>query len=296
MKIAFLGASKYSYEILKFLIKKKFNISIILTSSSELKKSNSGNLKELSGICKIPLIKINNNLNECNAILRSYSPDLILVFGWYSFIPKKIREIAPLGCIGMHASPLPKYSGGSPLVWQIINGEKESAVTLFYLEDGVDTGDIIYRHKFIINKKDDIASVYNKVLVISKKILITYLPRLELKTAPRIKQNLSLRTVYPSRSPRDGRINWRWSAEKIRNFIRAQTKPYPGAFSYIKGKKIIIWKAKIDSKKTKCNFAPGKIYEVGNNSFSAVTGDMALKIIEWDSKIKINKKESLKLT
>jgi methionyl-tRNA formyltransferase len=174
------------------------------------------------------------------------SPDLIVTVGWYFMIPKRMREIAPLGCIGIHGSLLPKYRGGAPLVWAIINGEKETGLTLFYLEDGVDDGDIIDQKSFPIEEEDTIKDLLVKLEEDSIKVLLNNLPKIEKGNAPRIKQDETIATYVPQRKPEDGEINWEWDSKRIKNFIRAQTKPYPGAFTFMKNKKIIIWDASIE--------------------------------------------------
>jgi methionyl-tRNA formyltransferase len=177
--------------------------------------------------------------------IERWSPDLFLVLGWYYMIPRIVRERMRLGCVGIHASLLPKYRGGAPIPWAIINGESETGVTFFYLEDGVDNGDFIAQERFSIDENDTCAIVYEKATSASIKILREYLPRIAIGTAPRMNQDETKATYFPQRKPEDGLIDWSWSAKRIRDFIRAQTKPYPGAFTYINNKKVIIWDANV---------------------------------------------------
>ena len=174
-------------------------------------------------------------------------PDLIIVAGWHYILSSKILNIPPLGVIGLHASLLPKYRGSSPLTWQLINGEKEAGITLFYIEDGggVDTGDIIGQESFLIEENDTIKELISKSETGAFNLLEKYLPLIEQGSAPRIKQDESQATIYKQRIPADGEIDWNDSPENIRNFIRAQTKPYPGAFTFIGNKKVTVWDADI---------------------------------------------------
>lgn len=168
-------------------------------------------------------------------------PDLTLVAGWYYMVGKDLRNVAPKGAIGLHGSLLPKYRGGAPLVWSMINGEEEGGISLFYLEDGVDAGDIIGQERFLIEDDDTIADSLVKLEEAGERLLERYLPLLAKGEAPRIPQNHSEATEFPQRSPADGEVDWSKSASEIRNFIRAQTRPYPGAFTHIAGKKVILW-------------------------------------------------------
>ena len=195
--------------------------------------------------CEVALLRGKINTTSYLDYLKQWQPDLLCALGWYYMIPRKVRDLAPLGCVGIHASLLPKYRGGAPIPWAIINGEQETGVSFFYLEDGVDNGDIIGQVKFPIKDEDDCSTIYAKATRAAISLLRDFLPQLKAGTAPRIPQDESQATYYPQRKPEDGLIDWSWSAKRIRDFIRAQTRPYPGAFMYIQGKKITIWDADI---------------------------------------------------
>lgn len=161
-------------------------------------------------------------------------------------IPKKTRELTTYGAWGIHASLLPKYAGGAPLNWAIINGEKETGVTLFRMEDGVDDGDIIAQKSYSIEYEDTIKEVYVKATDASKKILNKVLHNINnVVFKAQNKKNIE---VYPQRKPEDGEIDFSKTSIELYNFIRAQSSPYPGAFiRTIDGKKIIIEKVRIEN-------------------------------------------------
>ena len=160
-------------------------------------------------------------------------------------IPQSIRELVKYGAWGIHASLLPNYAGGAPLSWAIINGEKETGITLFRMEDGVDDGDIIAQKSFTIEYEDAIKEVYEKATIASKDILKNVLTNIkDIKPIPQNKVEIE---IYPQRSPKDGKIDLTKSSEEIYNFIRAQSSPYPGAFiTTSDGKKLVIEKARIE--------------------------------------------------
>jgi len=173
--------------------------------------------------------------------IRAWRPDFILVVGWYHMIPRSIRAIAPTA--GLHASLLPDYSGNAPLVWAIINGEKQTGITFFFFEDGVDAGDIIGQSPESIFPDDTIATLYDRIEQRGVELLRACLPRIARGEAVYTPQDESKRRIMPQRSPEDGEIDWTASADKIYDFIRAQTRPYPGAFTYAGGEKLAIWRA-----------------------------------------------------
>ena len=129
------------------------------------------------------------------------------------------------------------------MVWAMINGEKETGVSLFKMEDGIDDGAIILQEKISIDYDDTIKTLLEKALISSKKILLSALNQKSVTYNPQDKSKIK---VYPQRSPEDGEIDWSLDGEKIRNFVRAQTKPYPGAWTKINNKKVTIWDISIE--------------------------------------------------
>ena len=257
MNIVFFGASQLGFECCKLILENGYKVKGIFTIPKEFdikyKKNNTEKVKNvlyqdfnaLGNKYDIPVYTINQNINDYYNEFESLNPDFVLVIGWYYMLPKKICSFPKKGIAGIHASLLPKYRGNAPLVWAIINGEKETGISLFYFDEGVDTGDIIGQKTFSIHQSDTISDVLIKTTEASKQILLEQLPKIESNKVKRIRQNHSKATIFPKRTPEDGKINWNWDKTKIENFIRAQTKPYPGAFTYVGGKKVIIWDAKI---------------------------------------------------
>lgn len=175
--------------------------------------------------------------------LQRWAPDLILVLGWYYKVERAVRSLARFGCLGIHASLLPKYRGGAPVPWAIINGERETGVTLFHLEDEVDAGDIVAQRAFPIDPADTAADVLERVTEASVDVLRWAMPLIADGRAPRRPQDHGQATWCRQRTPDDGRIDWRWTAARIHDFVRAQTRPYPGAFTVGRDGPVTVWAA-----------------------------------------------------
>lgn len=174
------------------------------------------------------------------------SPDLCIVVGWYWVLAHELLRMVSEGWLGIHASLLPKYRGGAPLVWAIINGETESGVSLFYFDEGMDTGDIAAQKRFKIGFEETIADVLHKVEALSVEMIRETYPLLITGTTHRIPQDHSQATYAAVRKPIDGQIDWHLAGIQIYNFIRAQTHPYPGAFCHLSsGDTVRIWRAKV---------------------------------------------------
>lgn len=238
-------------------------------------------LQKIAGQNKIPLYVMNKmNHPETIDCIRRFAPELIIVSGWYHLIGKEILGIPPKGVIGLHGSLLPKYKGGAPLVWQIINGEEYAGITLFYMTEETDSGDIIAQAKVEIKERDTISTLYDKVGQAGIHLLKENLPLLSEGRAPRRKQELEQGSVYSQRTAEDGHICWSDTAENIYNFIRAQTRPYPGAFSLYEKNRIHIWSAEIVDT-IDMDTIPGEIISVKEEYFDVVAKEKAVRVLEW---------------
>jgi methionyl-tRNA formyltransferase len=239
--------------------------------------------RPLTDQLKVPLAIMQGSMSAPDVItrLRSWRPDLIVVVGWYHFVPTAVRAIAPT--VGLHASLLPDYSGGAPLVWAVINGEEKAGITLFQMDDGIDSGPIIGQAEELILEEDTIASLYARIEQHGIALLKEYLPLIGRGQAEYRPQDSSRRRVFPQRSPDDGRIDWHWSARRIYNFIRAQTRPYPGAFSEFHDQVLRIWRASAERRPGMARATAGQVVAVdeNNGAFVVHCGDgMPLAVTE----------------
>lgn len=191
------------------------------------------------------------------ATLASWRPDFFLVVGWYHVVPRVWRDLAP--AYGMHGSLLPAYRGGAPLVWAMIHGEREAGITLFQLDDGIDTGAIVGQRAVPITLNDTIATLYARVEVAGLAVLREALPCLIDGTCASQPQNLASGSVMPQRAPSDGLIDWNRPSLDIYNFIRAQTRPYPGAFTFVGNERVNVWQAKFYDAPTEAAAEAGQI-------------------------------------
>ena len=266
MKIVFIGGVKFSYEILSHILKKGWKISACFTYKETKKKiySDMVSFDDLLSKYHIKHIKVDNINDEKNIkILKKIKPDLILTMGWSQLLKSEIIKIPKLGVIGSHPTELPKFRGRAPIPWSIIKGLKKSALTFFYIEKGIDDGDILDQEKFEITPSDDATTIYQKVISKGKKMIIKNLKLIKNGKVKRKKQNKKKFLEYwNKRIPEDGKIFWEEKANKIHDLIRASTKPYPGAFTFFNKKKLVIWKSKLNNDKNRK--LPGKIIDVNH--------------------------------
>jgi methionyl-tRNA formyltransferase len=191
---------------------------------------------------KVPLEVLSKG-KDLDAVLDRHRPDLVVVCGWYWKIPAELLAKVPGGFVGLHASLLPRYRGHAPLVWTLYNGDSEGGLSLFYLEPGLDTGDILAQKKFPLGPEATIAEALALAESHAEEALQdTYRLLLEGR-APRRPQDQSQATFCSQRKPEDGLVDWKLPAAAVHNAIRAQTHPYPGAFTLWQGRKLYLWKA-----------------------------------------------------
>ncbi|MEI3002198.1 MAG: formyltransferase family protein, partial [Victivallis sp.] len=206
--------------------------------------------------------------------IRAMKPDYIFSFYYRDMLGGEILSIPSKGAINLHGSLLPKYRGRVPLNWAIINGETEAGVTLHYMTKKADAGDIISQEKFAITDDDTAKTVFDKAAEAAKVLLDRELPKIAAGTASRTPQDESKATTFGGRKPADGEIDWTKSAKEVRNLIRAVTKLYPGAFSYIGDRKCFFWSADVADQDRKA--APGTVLSAA--PFTIACGEGALRI------------------
>ena len=214
--------------------------------------------------------------------VKKLRPDLIWITDYRYILPATLIAIPKFGAVNLHPSLLPKYRGRAPINWAIINGETEIGLTAHFVDEGVDTGDIIKQVSISFASDKDVSDVLAALLPQYRKITRDVLSFFDLDEVPRQVQDHAKSTVYPARKPEDGRIDWSQSAEKICNLIRAVTHPYPGAFCESKWGRIFIWKARPISSSQAVSLDSGVVVQFGlMNTPMIQCGDGLLEIVDW---------------
>lgn len=240
-----MGSKKLGLECLKQIYKSdpKKLIAIITIDDSNDLRSNYSEIQAFGLEYKIPVYTAKNRLDS-EKMIRKIKPDLCLVVGWYWLLTKEILDFLPYGAIGLHASLLPKERGGAPLVWAMINGKEKAGVSLFAFDEGMDSGRIYGQEEVEIKPEDYISDVLEKVEKMSLKLIKKNYIQLLRGTPTFWEQDHKDATYCAQRNQAHGKIDWTKPAREVYNFIRAQSRPYPGAFSIFKEKKLIIWQAR----------------------------------------------------
>jgi methionyl-tRNA formyltransferase len=172
------------------------------------------------------------------------APDAIFVVGWSQLVGEEFISLAPRGVFGMHPTLLPRHRGRAAVPWAILSGLATTGVTLFEIVGPTaDSGPIVGQVEVPIHPDDTATTLYERLADAHEELVRTYVPALARGDAPRLAQDESRASAWPKRTPRDGIIDWHTRAPYLHDWVRAQTRPYPGAFTFLYGKQVVVWRA-----------------------------------------------------
>ena len=176
--------------------------------------------------------------------IKNLNPDVICVVAYGKILPKEILEIPKLGCVNVHGSLLPKYRGAAPIQWAVLNGDKVTGITTMYMDEGMDTGDMILKEEVTIGEDETTGELWDRLSKIGGNLLVETLNKIEQGTAPREKQGENY-TMAPMLDKTMAKIDWEnQTAEQIKNLVRG-LNPIMGAYTFLNHKKIKFWKVDI---------------------------------------------------
>jgi len=236
MKILYFSKGVRGTACLAHILKTGYQVCAVVGVSPEKELNELG---EKNGFQVLYPEKINTP--ESAALLQSFQADLFVLSGYNRILKKQVIDIPPLGVINLHGGRLPAYRGAAPINWQIINGETSGGCCIIYVDEGIDTGDIIAQEIYPITPEDTHASVLEKTLTIFPPLLEQVLQQIEAGTVQAEKQDLLAGAAFSRRYPRDSKIDWtRMSDVQVHNLVRGMHGPYPAAFTIRAGKKVEI--------------------------------------------------------
>ncbi|OGC08334.1 methionyl-tRNA formyltransferase [candidate division WOR-1 bacterium RIFOXYD2_FULL_36_8] len=249
MKIIFFGTPSPAAVCLKMLLNIQEEV-VYVISQPDRKKGrgqtiSSAPVKEVAIQNDIP-VETPGKIQDKLFIekIKYLKPDLIIVVAYGKILPKEILEIPKHGAINLHASLLPKYRGAAPIQYALLNGEKETGITIMQLDEGLDTGEIILQETLEIKLEDTSETLSNKLFARGGLLLLTAIKQIENNTTKKRAQDNSKATYTKLITKEMGKIDWNKQAEEINNQIRALT-PWPSAYTFIDGKMLKVFKAEI---------------------------------------------------
>lgn len=281
MKIFLFLGSRRGYAVLKKLIAAKAHIAGILCLIEDAHEEQfHPRVSEIAKEHAIPIFYTSDvKPSEYARVLQQIQPDIAFAIGWRYLIVKEAYNIPPKGTLIIHDSLLPTYRGFAPMNWAIINGESKTGVTLFHIAEGVDCGPIVDQLATDITLQDTAKTVDEKIITLYEEIIVNNLPKLAAGKIPGVVQDESRATFTCKRTPEDGEINWQASAWQIYNLIRGLTHPFPGAYTTLRGKKILVWGAQLPAHPDKyVGNIPGRVLGKRDGAIEVLTGDGVLRL------------------
>lgn len=282
LKVGIIGCTASTdFIISKLLEIEAVSIEVIITLN-EIAGAGKSRFKKLSydtGDAPLNVVRIFDFKTESlEGQLSGLHLDVLLEIGWSLKIPKYILDIPKYGAFGVHNSLLPEFQGPASLNWALIWDFKEWGCTLFHLEEEFDDGDIVYQQSFKIDGSDDINSLFSKSDYAAGEMITRLLNLLPDGKIPRVMQEKEKITKTRKRSPNDSSINWHASSRAIFNLVRALKHPYPNAFSFVNGRKILFGDAALVRG---TSGVPGTVLRIFENGIWVATGSGAVHLAEY---------------
>ena len=280
MRVVFMGNPEFAIPTLKLLQKSKHKILAVVSNAPkqmgrgrEYKSTPVGKYAKENKIKLLEPIELKDNkfIKE----LKKMEADIFMVVA-YRILPKEIIKIPIHGAINLHVSLLPKYRGAAPIQWALMNGDKETGVTIFQISGRVDTGDILAQEKYPIYDNDNMLTLGNRLCNLGANLILDTIDKIENGSIKSVKQNREIATFAPKITKEMRSINWSWPSFKIHNWVRGLS-PYPSMYTIYNGKILKVFKTCTENG-PKCK--PGVVFQINNDSILIGTGDGLLGLLE----------------
>jgi methionyl-tRNA formyltransferase len=262
MRVVMFGYQTWGHRTLQALLDSEHDVVLVVThpkSEHAYEKIWSDSVAELAAEHSVPvLIRNRPDDDELFAALEAAAPDIIVANNWRTWIPPRIFGLPRHGTLNVHDSLLPKYAGFSPLIWALINGESEVGVTAHMMDDELDAGDIVVQRAVAVGPTDTATDLFHKTVDLIAPVTTGALDLIASGRTDFTKQDRSLASFFHKRSAEDIRIDWTWPAEDLERLVRAQSAPYPSAFTYHKGKRLEILAAVVSE--GRYGGTPGRVF------------------------------------
>lgn len=290
MRIVFMGTPHFAVPSLAMLLERGYNVVAVVTQPDRPV----GRKRELTpppvkayalerGLPVLQPEKLRSP--EGVAAVTELAPDLIVTAAYGQILPKSVLDLPLHGCLNVHGSLLPKYRGGAPIQRSIINGETVTGVTLMYMAEGLDTGDMIAKVEVPIGDDDTAGTMFEKLSVAGAELLGDWLPKIVAGVAPRVPQDDSQSSYAPNLSRDDERLDWSSASRELFNRVRG-LNPMAGGFTQLSGEVFKVWRCEVptaEDAKLKPDWAaqePGAVLETNARGIRVRTGDGSIVLAE----------------
>ncbi|KRO04321.1 MULTISPECIES: methionyl-tRNA formyltransferase [Levilactobacillus] len=280
--VIFMGTPQFSAPILSSLIDHGYDVLAVVTQPDRRVGRKhvltASPVKQVAVDHNIEVLqpeKISGSPEMARAI--ELAPDLIVTAAFGQFLPTKLLKAAKVAAVNVHASLLPKYRGGAPVHYAIMNGDKETGVSIMFMEKKMDAGDVIAQEAMPITDQDDVGSMFDKLSLLGRDLLLATLPKLLANEITPVPQDESQVTFSPTIKPEEERVDITLSAHLIDCKVRA-LRPFPTAHVYLNGVRTKLWQVKVLDQTT--DLKPGQLVSHDKHHLAIATGDHGVLAIE----------------
>ncbi|SDD25135.1 methionyl-tRNA formyltransferase [Actinokineospora iranica] len=274
MRVVMFGFQTWGHRTLQALLDSEHEVITVVThppGEGAYEKVWSDSVADLATAHGVPvIIRERPDDEELVTVLKELSPDVIVATNWRTWIPPRIFTLPRHGTLNVHDSLLPAYAGFSPLIWALINGEKEVGVTAHMMDETLDAGDIVLQRAVPVGPRDTTADLFAKTLELFGPITVDGLAEIASGRTDFVKQDRSKASFFHKRAEEDLRIDWTWSAEELDRLVRAQCAPYPSAFTFHRGRRLEIVEAQVSA--ARYGGTPGRIFYREGDGVAIVAG------------------------
>lgn len=253
MRVVFMGYQIWGHRVLEALLESRHEVPLVIThptSGHPYETIWNDSVGELADAHGVPcLVRKRVDDEESYERIREVAPDILVSSDWRTWVAPRVYLLAKYGAINIHDALLPKYGGFAPLNWALINGESEIGVTVHFMNEEFDLGDITLQSKIPVQLNDTATDLFQKTLALFPGMTLEALDLIESGRTDWQPQDPTKATFFHKRSTEDSRIDWQWPAEDIVNLVRAQVDPYPNAFAYYGGRRIRVLEASVSPKR-----------------------------------------------
>lgn len=299
IRIVYMGTPDFAVEPLEAIIKAGYEVAAVVTQPDKQK----GRGKEVKmtpvkecalrhGIPVFQPVKIKEP--EAVAELEKYQADLFVVAAFGQLLSEEILNMPEYGCINIHASLLPAYRGAAPIQWAVLNGEKESGVTIMQMDKGLDTGDMLLKRSVELSPKETGDSLHDKLMHLGAELIVEALSKLEKGELVPEKQKDELSSYAKKLTKAMGQIDWSKDAVSLERWIRGLNS-WPSAYTFFGGKTLKIWEAQVTEENGAQKAEPGQVVSVSRESFTVACSQGALQILslQLEGKKRVSTREFL---
>ncbi|MFI2428850.1 methionyl-tRNA formyltransferase [Streptomyces sp. NPDC018955] len=261
MRVVMFGYQTWGHRTLRALLDSEHDVVLVVThprSEHAYEKIWSDSVADLAEENGVPVVIRNRPDDELFDRLEEADPDVIVANNWRTWIPPRVFGLPRHGTLNVHDSLLPKYAGFSPLIWALINGESEVGVTAHMMNDELDAGDIVRQESVPVGPTDTATDLFHKTVDLIAPVTLGALDLIASGRTEFTKQDRSQASFFHKRSVEDSRIDWTWPAADLERLVRAQSEPYPSAFTFHRGKRLEVLAAVVSE--GRYGGTPGRVF------------------------------------